>query len=650
MIRPLWRHYITSATHTLYIHSCADTDRLEMSIEGMHINAGQLLDEGAKNFFVVMNKQDLIPFGDRKSTVSELRQRFEHELSRYNGKLNWKICDVPGFSAASGVGLYEALDIIHTSIQSGHRDEPLRKAKELESKNPAREQSSEADLTARIVKEGGEEADATNFWDQFLTGEIPEWNHRSHLRAGYFILLDTLLQGKRIFETAEIFLDHLRRLKELKPDRFRNTEHRTMTIFWLYNLQLAILEHKQKLNTTAWPTREDFQQVLLSSPSLMNGSLWKDYYSKDLMFTPEAKEYWRLPDLQALPDFAQITPAKPHHVRRPSQEEPYRVMRFAFVVVQRYMSSDVRRGWLIKQALASLQSTTMRLRVKNPSIPPYSETQAYFWIQVIHAALASVYGTQSSTKTPLPVTIDRLSFASFRVLFDIHPALWRGYYTAKVWEGIEARMAFVIPDLKPLPNVLNLAVRGDINEAFNRQLDNSKLGMIAELPSMEDLALRAALVLDAVSSIDKPVSPEVQTHAHLLLYLYTNLIAKSDVPSAPSYASRATSAMFNLSGPQVPTFTHKAFWTQQVLGASGRGQVNSPQTDQIVPVLTFEEFIKANLHLVYEDLPLCYYSQELLGSLEAQQGFVPSDRRKMRGFMAMEGSANKDEEDEWVVV
>ena len=654
MIRPLWKHYVTPTTHTLYMHSCTDTDRLEMSIEGMHVNIGQLLDEGAKNFFVAINKQDLIPSEKRQSVVSELRKRFEHELSRYDGnidrKLNWKICDFPGFSAASGVGLYEALDMIHTSIQSGHKNEPTSKAKKDASKESVQEQSSEAGLIARIMEEGHEEVNATTFWNDFLTGEIPEWNHRSHLRAGYIILLDTLLQGQGIFETAEIFLDHLKRLKDLKPDRFRNTEHRTMTIFWLYNLQLAILEHKQKSNANAWPTREDFQQVLLSSPSLMNGSLWKEYYTKDLMFTPEAKEYWRLPDLQALPDFTQITPSKPHHARRPSQEEPYRVMRFAFVVVQRYMSSDVRRGWLIKQALASLQSTTMRLRAKNPSVPPYSETQAYFWIQVIHAALASVYGTQSSTKNPLPVTIDRLSFASFRVLFDMQPSIWRDYYTLKTWEGMEARIAFVNPDLKPLPNVLNLAIRGNINEALNRQLDSSKLGMTAELPSMEDLALRAALILDAISSIEKPVSPQVQTHAHLLFYLYTNIIAEPDVKFSPSYASRATAAMFNLAGSQAPTFTHKAFWTQQVLGASGRGQTDSSNNGRPVPVPSFEEFIKANLHLVYEDLAFCYYSPELLGSLEAKEGFVPPDRRKMRGFMAMEGSASKDEDDEWVVV
>lgn len=75
MIRPLWKHYVTSDTHSLYINSCTDTNRLEMSIEGMHLNIGQLLGEGAKNFFVVINKQDLVPIQDRQSAVSI---RWEH--------------------------------------------------------------------------------------------------------------------------------------------------------------------------------------------------------------------------------------------------------------------------------------------------------------------------------------------------------------------------------------------------------------------------------------------------------------------------------------------------------------------------------------------------------------------------------------------
>lgn len=182
------------------------------------------------------------------------------------------------------------------------------------------------------------------------------------------------------------------------------------------------------------------------------------------------------------------------------------------------------------------------------------------------------------------------------------------------------------------------------------------LGMAAELPSMEDLALRAALVMEAIKTIEKPVPARVESHAHLLLHLYTKIIAEpaaeADGHLPSSIASRATAVMFNLLRRIVPSFTAKAFGSQQVLGASVHPQPHATHApnNQPVPVSLFEEFIKANLHLVYEDLLLCYYSRELLESLEAQESFVPPDRRKMRGFIAIESRSNQDKEDECILV
>ncbi|QDS69565.1 hypothetical protein FKW77_008040 [Venturia effusa] len=463
MIRPLWGRYETSATHALYIHSCSDTDRLEMSIEGMHLSIRHLLDEGAKNFFLVINKQDLVPIKDRQSIVSELHQRFEHELSRYDGnvdrKLTWKICDVPEFSAAAGIGIFETPDIIHTSIQRSNHEKTQPKS------------VVQACSVEQQVAEWNNRQLA--FGSPFATGELLDWSHRERLRAGYFLLLDNLLQGRGVFETAEIFLDHFQRLKELNPERTRDTEHRTMSIFWLYMLQGAILTHKQKSSTSAWPTREDFQQVLLLSSYLMNSSLWKDYYSKDLMITPEAKEYWRLPDLQALPDF-----------------------------VSSYQQNHIKSGHYI-----------------------------------IHAALVSVYGANFNAESPLT---------------------WKRYYSPELWYSIEARIAFMNPDVKPLPNVINFGARGSIEEVFDRQLDSTQLDMAAELPSMEDLAFRATLILEAVKTINEPNLHQVESHAHLLLYLYNNVAVQpgnstESQSSPPSTASRATGAILNLTGPIVPT-------------------------------------------------------------------------------------------------
>jgi hypothetical protein len=653
-LRPLYRHYVNADSIQLFVHSCTETEgRVDESIEELHANIKMMHEVGSRFIFILFNKQDLLPEEKRASIVDGLQRRFEKELSRYSRTdVVCTILDLPGFSAFTGNRVHELLDPIQAVLDGGQQHGRKQRRKDTPSSVPTAESPPESELVARISKEGMGETDADTFWAAFLSSDIPEWNHRTHLRAGYIALLETLKEGKGIFDAAEMFLDHLRRLKEAKPERFRNTEHRTMTIFWLYFLQLAILDFKHNKSVEKWPAWDSFQEVLLHSPHLMNGGLWKGYYSKDLLFSPEAKEYWRLPDLQALPDFTQITATKTsHHIRQNSNEEPYRVMRFAFSVVQKYMSSNVRRGWMVKQALASLQSTTMRLRAKNPSIPPYSETQAYFWIQLIHAALVSESlrpPTKATTdELSLRIPLTQLSFSSFRVLFDIEPTTWKLYYKPKTWDSIEARMEFVNPDLKALPNVLNIPSFDHVGRALSRQMDSAKIGMAGELPSMEDLAFRAAIVMEDSKTVPNPASAEITNHSQLLVYLYSNLIAASNTAPTTSPASQATTVLMKLSGPYITSFTQKSFWTQQVLGASTRDQQshNKSPGDTLPP--TFENFLKENLHLVYEDLPLCYYSPELLRSYEAKEAFVAPDKRKMKAYFAIKG---KEEEDEWVVL
>jgi hypothetical protein len=636
----------------LFVHSCAEAgDNFDRSIQALHENIRTMQDVGSKYIWVLLNKQDLIPEEQRESVVDSLRRRFEQELSRYdNTNLVWSVLDLPGFSALTGDRVSDLMDSIEATLGNEERTTPQEKT--LLPTVAFAQLPSHSELVTRIMTDGVEDIDADVFWKAFLACEIQDWNHRTHLRAGYIALLEAVKEGKGIFNPADTFLDHLKRLKEANPERFRNTENRTITVFWLYHLQLAISDFKQNRNSGKWPTWTSFQDVLLHSPLLMYRGLWKKYYSKDLIFSPEAKEYWRLPDLQALPNFYHISPVNSvHHTRQRSQEEPYRLMRFAFSVVQKYMSSNIRRGCMIKQALASLQSTTMRLRAKNPAIPPYSETQAYFWIQLIHAAMISAsldFSTKAQrNELSLYTSPSQLSFSGFRALFDIEPTSWRLYYRSDTWESIEARMEFVNPDLKPLPNIINISSPDNITRALNQQLDNTELRIAAELPSMEDLAFRAAIVLEDCKAIPLPPAAEITSHAHLLLYLYSNLIARSENDAPKSSASRASTVLSQLSGPYISSFTQKSFWIHQVLGAFAQDTQPNDKNTQRTPPPEFEDFLKVNLHLVYEDLPLCYYSPELLHSYRAVKTFVTPDKRNMKACFAIEG---EDNEDEWVVL
>jgi ubiquitin carboxyl-terminal hydrolase L3 len=234
-----------------------------------------------------------------------------------------------------------------------------------------------------------------------------------------------------------------------------------MTIFWLVQLQLAIWNYKIDKGLGQFPAWVDFQDVLLQTPSLRNTKLWSLYYTKGLLFSPQARESWTAPDLQQFPTL-KPSPAQAEPGIQIKEENDDRLLRFAFAIVQHIQASGLRRGAVVKDALTSLETTTIRLRTVDSSIPPYSETQAYFWIQVVHAALQSLASdveplNNLSEKSYRMIPVSQLSFSNFMLLFDITPETWKDYYSSKIWESVAARMEFVPPDRKPLPNIIGVS-------------------------------------------------------------------------------------------------------------------------------------------------------------------------------------------------
>jgi ubiquitin carboxyl-terminal hydrolase L3 len=612
---------------------------MEESLEGLRDAALMMKTVGAHFMWILFNKQDLLPTEKGQAITADHRRLFETELSAHTPNLQWQFVDLPGFSAMTGDRCSELLDIIFDSTANGTRlNAGAPSATSSQQPTKPDDKPTEAELLARIEREREGDITGDEFWNSFLSGEIVDWNHRCHLRAGFSLLLDALRNGKSILSCAEDFLEHLQRLKSTDPERFRNTEHRTMTVFWLYNLQLAIMSYQSNKSMDKWPDRDAFDDALLHSPELMYGGLWKHWYTKDLMMSLEAKMYWRLPDLQTLPNIIVRTGERQQHNGDLGGEEPDRLMSFAFSVVQLHTSSNVRRGWLVEQSLAILQTTTMRRRAQDTSLQPYSETQAYFWIQIVHAALSAYKERLQHDDTAIDA-LSRLSFSRFRRLFDLDTNLWRDHYTPTRWESVNARGSFVLPDLKPLPNVLTLNASKDVTSALEWESNSNDVSMSAEIPSMEVLAIHAIILLEKSASMSRQdlESPVILSHAHLLRFLFERL-KMTEGHTAETLASRAKNAMLEIQGPFMHGLTLKAFWTQQVLAAIGTSS----------EIENFDDLIRANMHLAYTDLTFTYFSPVLLRSLDAEEKIVAPDRKRLNGFAYMIDLQNEDEE--WVVM
>ena len=192
----------------------------------------------------------------------------------------------------------------------------------------------------------------------------------------------------------------------------------------------------------------DLQLVLSTAPWLMNEALVKLYYSDGLLSADLSKNYWRHPDLRdlAVPGSTTTTRNAVRQIIHVGRDDDHRLARFAFAVVKYCLSHQHRRGFVVKHALSALQTSTVHLRAVCPSIPSYSETQAYFWIQVIHSA--------SSLRDHETSSICHCSFRTFLQRSHIALTEWKKYYSSRVWNSMQACIAFVPPDIKALPSVL----------------------------------------------------------------------------------------------------------------------------------------------------------------------------------------------------
>lgn len=619
-IRPLIRHYISQDRFIIFVHDCTDTERLDYSLEQLHAGAQWMLDAGCRYMWVLFNKQDVLPPAEKESIVDDLRARFESELSQYQDKFCAKIMDTPGLSAATGA----QLDVVMRDVRETLQKTPKPVQKSTQEQIAKLEQGpSEQELVERIKTLNTTSLGPDEFWRSFMRGELDSWDHYSHLRAGYFVMFEGMSRKASLLECASQFLACLKKLRAKNPERFRNTAHRTMTIFWLYHIQLAAVAYQADRNLKEFPSRADFGEIVLFTPSLMNSGLWKAYYSKDLLFSPEVRDNWHLPDLQRLPSFKLRAPDSKADVME-MEDDSYRLPRFAFAVVQKTLSSKLRRGGVVKQALETLQTSTIRLRAFNNTIPPYSETQAYFWIQYIHSLLKSLEINHTSPSSPptfeVPGTM--LTFEAFKTLFDLSGAEWKTYYTPKVWDGIPARMNFVNPDKKSLPNFFASPSRAKMELARVRMVNAATHRFTAppELPPQDELEFAAAVLIDE-ANLEGNLS--IASHASLLQHLYRRLSTSSPPKQGGNQHPPSVAVETALELAETLGTTQSMFWVQQTQIA----MANAAGT------LSFEDFVSKNSHLAYEDLPLLHYSPELWGSTEAKEMFVPPDRRPLSSIV-----------------
>jgi len=135
-----------------------------------------------------------------------------------------------------------------------------------------------------------------DFLEKFKSYSLPEWDHYTHIRFAYLILVR---HGRRegkdiIFKSLE---DYIANSQQTKGRSF----HVTMTYFWIQIVHLGIRNTPvSPYSTTA--SLNEFARFLLVNPHVVDGNLWSDFYSKEVLMSPDAKAAMVLPDKKPLPN------------------------------------------------------------------------------------------------------------------------------------------------------------------------------------------------------------------------------------------------------------------------------------------------------------------------------------------------------------
>ncbi|KAK4243693.1 hypothetical protein C7999DRAFT_44543 [Corynascus novoguineensis] len=343
---------------------------------------------------------------------------------------------------------------------------------------------------------------------------------RNYLRAAYLTLIERGFKTRGLLEVATIFASRISRFKERSPEfkvlnqtRFILTCHRTLTVFWLYHVSLALAA----LMAPQMPRLTYFKHIMQYFPELEDETTgcFRTCVTnlRELVTPSQYYQFWEM-------------------LVKPPQKDSHHLLRFIYAVVQRYLRSDEtrRRAWFINLALTALQQQTMRIRASYPELPPSSETQAYFYIQLVHAALVPYIVCKRSL-------FQYMAYPLFEETFRLalSPSEWTLFYSPQLWYSISAPPKFRPPDLKPLPDMLKwenssyMRFFPDSNEPFESD------GLVPELPSLEVLHFYRAITLeDAESVYATPTPAEVTSHARLLKYIHAHLILPGPFPSSQS--------------------------------------------------------------------------------------------------------------------
>ncbi|TFK61052.1 hypothetical protein BDN72DRAFT_904447 [Pluteus cervinus] len=176
-------------------------------------------------------------------------------------------------------------------------------------------------LDSWLTRIYAEQSSPEEFLTQFHAINLPAWDHYTHIRIAFLVLFKHGRQAGK-----NIIFDGLATYIAQSTQTRGRTFHFTMTYFWIQIVHFGMSSMTHLVAPSSYPTpggtsnavpsqgqagqavpplpdsaNDEFAKFILINPHVVDGNLWAEYFSKEVMMSPTAKEEMVLPDKKPLP-------------------------------------------------------------------------------------------------------------------------------------------------------------------------------------------------------------------------------------------------------------------------------------------------------------------------------------------------------------
>ncbi|KAK7031835.1 ADP-ribosylation factor 4 [Favolaschia claudopus] len=315
-----YRPYTINSHALIWVIDSADPERLPESAQELkkHIQIITTDPEAPTSphdlpILILAAKRDrsrAVPLQDIESQVADVLKESPYRLVGVSSQ------------DADDTTLTEGFGWLLDRIEERRNRKPSEVTPAPEIPNPSSPDALEAKLKDWLLR-AENESPPEEILKRFETFSLPAWDHYHHILIAFLLLsIHGRQKGKdMIFEGLERYIANSEQTRG-------RTFHVTMTYFWIqmvhfgmarmpslevtsettdtlseYTLVAAAGDEdgEKQVSAEEESLNDRFVRFLFTNPHLADGNLWAEYYSKDVMMSPQAKATMVLPDKKPLP-------------------------------------------------------------------------------------------------------------------------------------------------------------------------------------------------------------------------------------------------------------------------------------------------------------------------------------------------------------